>query len=605
MSTKKIILLLLVLLFAVFVRLYWGMFGGNIVGDEPFSYSVSTPSNLNDSGEVFKKKWNYFRLQANKVYKGRFLKEIFFKPYPGMLGKDLAMMYKSVKDDGHSNFYYSLFRIYNSGLDEFNPSFMKVFGILFNVFLMLFAFWVMFKLLRFILKEDKHIPLAMLIAFVNAGAISCTMFVREYQLQSIFFILATYIFTRIYYSIENKEELYNAWNLFLCTLGLTLFVLSAYYSEVYIAILGGCLLYKAWKEKRNDWIIALITVFIGHLILAKLLYWGFFNFIGTTDFPQDTPFNLERVWKRFLKNNGFMYKSVFYCPTLVFAIVAIALNFKKFKNFKETKYNFLLLPAALAAFWSYVIIFIGHLDYMRYVMAGYPIMAMAVIWLIVNLDSKIWSFLFGLLYIVYSLPLTLHFIPKPIASFVYFAHFNFAHMRPLLESDLPIYLKNDKNFPIYATSEVILYTKDDADVIIVSDMDYFTSKENPNDKFIVVTRIPEDFDKTNKKWYRIARKIQKQDLEDYCMFSGWHCFPITKKDYHKIEALMEPMDHEAEEAKLEAEEKAKGIDKKAKKADAAKKEQNVRDHMQDKNKTRAPMTKWDFYDAKPTTDDSD
>ena len=605
MSTKKIILLLLVLLFAVFVRLYWGMFGGNIVGDEPFSYSVSTPSNLNDSGEVFKKKWNYFRLQANKVYKGRFLKEIFFKPYPGMLGKDLAMMYKSVKDDGHSNFYYSLFRIYNSGLDEFNPSFMKVFGILFNVFLMLFAFWVMFKLLRFILKEDKHIPLAMLIAFVNAGAISCTMFVREYKLQSIFFLLATYILTRIYYSIENKEELYNAWNLFLCTLGLTLFVLSAYYSEVYIAILGGCLLYKAWKEKRNDWIIALITVFIGHLILAKLLYWGFFNFIGTTDFPQDTPFNLERVWKRFLKNNGFMYKSVFYCPTLVFAIVAIALNFKKFKNFKETKYNFLLLPAALAAFWSYVIIFIGHLDYMRYVMAGYPIMAMAVIWLIVNLDSKIWSFLFGLLYIVYSLPLTLHFIPKPIASFVYFAHFNFAHMRPLLESDLPIYLKNDKNFPIYATSEVILYTKDDADVIIVSDMDYFTSKENPNDKFIVVTRIPEDFDKTNKKWYRIARKIQKQDLEDYCMFSGWHCFPITKKDYHKIEALMEPMDHEAEEAKLEAEEKAKGIDKKAKKADKEKKEQTVRDNMQDKTKSRAPMTKWDFYDAKPTTDDSD
>ena len=68
---------------------------------------------------------------------------------------------------------------------------------------------------------------------------------------------------------------------------------------------------------------------------------------------------------------------------------------------------------------------------------------------------------------------------------------------------------------------------------------------------------------------------------------------------------MEPMDHEAEEAKLEAEEKAKGIDKKAKKADKEKKEQTVRDNMQDKTKSRAPMTKWDFYDAKPTTDDSD
>ncbi len=557
MSTKKLILVLLVLLFAVFVRVYWGLFGGNIVGDEPFSYSVSTPSNLNDSGEVFKKKWNYFRLKANTPYKGRFLKEIFFKPYPDSLGKDLKMMYVSTKDDGHSNFYYTLFRIYNSGLDDFNPSFMKIFGIFFNIALMVFAYFVMFKLLRFIIKEDKHIPLAMLISFLNAGAISCTMFVREYELQTIFFILATYIFTRVYYSIENKEKLYNWWQLALCTLGLTLFVLSAYYSEVYISLLGGFLLYKAWKARRTDWLIALVSIFIGHLILAKLMYWGFFNFIGTGDFPQDTPFNLKRVWDRFLKNNGFMYKSLFYCPTLVFGALAAGLNWKKFKSFKETKYNFLLLPALLAAIWSYIIIFIGHLDYMRYVMAGYPIMAMAIIWLIVNLDSKIWSCIFGLLYVAYSMPLTLHFIPKPIASFIYFAHFNFSHMKPLLESKLPIYLKNDKNFPIYATSEVILYTHDEAEVRIVTDMDYFTSKENPHDEFIIVTRIPEDFDKTDMKWNRIARKISKQELEDYCMFSGWHCFPTSKKDYHKIEALYEKMDHEAEEAKIEAEEAEK------------------------------------------------
>ncbi len=554
MSTKKIILLLLVLVFAVFLRVYWSIYGGKIVGDEPFSYSVSTPSNLNESGEVFKKKWNYFKLQANKTYEGRFLKEIFFKPYPGALGKDLKMMWKSVKDDGHSNFYYTIFRIYNVGMDDYNPTFMKLMGIFFNIFLMIFAYFVMFKLLRFILKEDKHIPLAMMISFINAGAISCTMFVREFQLQSIFFILSTYIFTRIYYSIENKEKLYNWFNLFLCTLGLTLTVLSAYYSEVYICILGGFLLYKAHKEKRTDWIITLICIYIGHLILAKLLYWGFFNFIGTSDFPQDTPFNLKRVWDRFCKNTGFIYKSVIYFPTIILGGTAIVLNLKKFKNFKDLKYNFLLIPTALAAIWSYVIIFIGHLDYMRYVMASYPVVALGVVWLIVNLDSKIWSFIFGLVYIIYSMPFTLHFVPKPIASFVYFVHFNYAHMQKLMESKLPIYFKNDKDFPIYATSEVILYTADDSKIQIVSDMDYFTSKENPNNEFIVITRIPEDFDKSDKKWERVERKIKKYDLEDYCSFSGWHCFPITKKDYNKIESLYETMDHEA----IEAQEKAEG-----------------------------------------------
>lgn len=542
----------MVLLFAVFVRVYWSLFGGNIIGDEPFSYSVSTPSNLNDSNEIFKKKWNYFRLQANKPYKGRFLKEIFFKPFPGMLGKDIAMMHKSVKDDGHSNFYYTLFRIYNSGLDDFNPAFMKIMGVFFNIFLMIFAYFVMFKLLRFILKEDKHIPLALLISFMNAGAISCTMFVREFQLQSIFFILTTYIFTRIYTSIENKEELYNNWKLFLCALSLTLFVLSAYFSEVYIAILGGVLLYKSWKAKRNDWIIALITIFIGHLILAKLLYLGFFNFIGSGDFPNE-PFDLKRIWTRFMKNNINMYHSLYYIPTLVLGAIAFALNFKKFKNFKETKYNILLFLALLASLWSYVIIYIAHLDYMRYVMAGYPVMALAIVWLIVNLDSRIWSLLFGLLYAIYSLPVTSVYIPSALLGRVDFVHFNFRHMNNLMKSKLPIYFKNDHYFPAYTTSEVILYTSDDADITIVTDMDYFTSKKNPNNEFIVVTRIPEDFDKTDKMYERIARKIGKQDLEDLCMFTGWHCFPIKKKDYHKIEALYEKMDHE----KIEAEEAEK------------------------------------------------
>jgi len=136
-----------------------------------------------------------------------------------------------------------------------------------------------------------------------------------------------------------------------------------------------------------------------------------------------------------------------------------------------------------------------------------------------------------------------------------------------MESDLPIYFKNDDKFPVYATSEVILYTADDADIQIVSEMDYFTSKENPNDKFIVVTRIPEDFDKTDKKWERIYRKIDSQELEDYCMFSGWHCFPVTKKTYYKIDKLYENMDHEKIEAEEEAKAKTEDKNKKAGKKD--------------------------------------
>ena len=138
-------------------------------------------------------------------------------------------------------------------------------------------------------------------------------------------------------------------------------------------------------------------------------------------------------------------------------------------------------------------------------------------------------------------------------------------MKPLLESKLPIYFKNDRNFPIYATSEVILYTPDNADVQIVTDMKYFTSKQNPHNEFIVVTRIPEDFSKDDKKWERVTRKIESQDLKDYCMFSGWHCFPIKKREYKKIEALYEPMDHEKIEAEEAEKEKLEGKDKKSKK----------------------------------------
>ena len=554
----------------LFIRFYWAIYGGNIVGDEPFSYSISTPSNVNDKGEIFKKKWNYFRLSANKTYKGKYLKEIFFKAHEGALGKDLKMMYVSTHDDGHSNFYYSLFRIYNCGLDEINPTFMKMFGIIFNIALCAFAMLVMFKLLRTILKEDRHIPLAMLITFFNTGAISCAMFVREYQLQMIFFILVSYIFVKIYDDIEKGEKLSSSFVVFLYSLVLALFALSAYFSEVYTAILGGVLLYKAYKNNRKDWLIALIVMYLGHFLIAKCLYLGFFNFFGSDDFPQE-PFNLKRIWDRFCTNNLFMYKSVFYFPVLVLTPIALGMYFKKHKTFKNTKYNMFLLLALLASIWSYIIIYIAHLDYMRYVMAGYPIMALAVVWLVINMNSKWWSLIFGFVFVVYALPITLHFIPKPIASMVYFVHFNYNHMKDLMESKLPVYFKNDNKFPIYATSEVILYTADDADVQIVTDMDYFTSKENPNDKFIVITRIPEDFDKTDKKFERIYRKINSQKLDDYCMFSGWHCFPVTKKTYYKIDKLYEEMDHE----KLEAEEKAKSEaegkigDQKSDKADSS------------------------------------
>lgn len=557
MSMKKLFLLLLVMLFALFARFYWSIYGGNIVGDEPFSYSISTPSNLNDKGEIFKKKWDYFRLSANKTYKGKYLKDIFFKAHSDSLGKDLKMMYITTNDDGHSNFYYSLFRIYNSGLDDMNPTFMKMFGILFNIGLCAFAMLVMFRLLRVILKEDKHIPLAMFITFLNAGAMSCTMFVREYQLQMIFFILVSYIFAVIYDAIERGEKLYSGFRIFLYSFALALFALSAYYSEVYTVILGGVLLYKSYKNNRKDWIIALILMYLGHFLLAKMLYWGFFNFIGSQDFPQE-PFDFMRIWKRIWKNCTFMYRSVFYFPVLILTPIALWYYHRVHKTFKDTKYNMFLLLAVLASIWSYIIIYIAHLDYMRYIMAGYPIMALAIVWLVVNLNTKWWSFVFGTIFFLYSLPFTLHFIPKPIASMVYFVHFNFGHMKELMKSDLPIYLKNDDKFPVYATSEVILYTSDDADIQIVSDMDYFTSKENPNDEFIVVTRIPEDFDKTDKKWQRIYRKISSQELEDYCMLSGWHCFPITKKTYYKIDKLYDEMDHEkieAEEAKENPHEK--------------------------------------------------
>jgi len=236
-------------------------------------------------------------------------------------------------------------------------------------------------------------------------------------------------------------------------------------------------------------------------------------------------------------------------------------------------------------------------------MAAFPIISLAIVWVIINLNSKIWSFIFWLVYIIYAMPLTLHFIPKPIQGMVSFAHFNYTHMRPLLESNLPIYLKNDRHFPIYATSEVILYTPDETEVRIITDMDYFTSKENPHDKFIVVTRIPEDFGKHKMKWIRIARKISKYDLEDYCMFSGWHCFPTSKKDYHKIEALYEEMDHDKIEAEIKEKEKAKGISKKEHNAYEEKKEQTVRENMQDKTDGYKPITKWDFYEKTATDED--
>lgn len=269
-SKYQFISILSVFVVLIGVRFFFISQKKSFYDDEGLSISIC---NRNEYGFWGK---NY---ELNHEYKGKELKEISLWDNPSVLDslRDVFHMHQYNRDTPHSNFYYSLLRLWFTGTKTGNLNYIVWRGCLLNILIFVVSFFFMMLLLKRFSESTLIVALSLFIAFINPASISLTVFLRPYELQQTFVIVLTYYVVCIFQSKEENNTIITKKNYIVGIFVLGLTMLSAYFNMIVIGLYG--LLIILYCIRKNDWNLLkfFIFLFIGGLIVAKLLYFDFGN----------------------------------------------------------------------------------------------------------------------------------------------------------------------------------------------------------------------------------------------------------------------------------------------------------------------------------------
>lgn len=236
--------------------------------DESFSITLSTfnaPS------------WNE-RFEDGVVYEGDELRRQAYTVSSGLagLGHDLFRMRMDSRDPPHSNLYYTFYRTALSGMDNWDTYKLLWRGCLLNLVFFAVSFGLLLQLARLIFAEDRStILLALLVAVLNPATLSCSLFVRPYQMQEALFIGMALMTVWYVLRIRAGQPCPGYGLFFAHALAICLCLLSGYFAFFYIPLLGLVLLYESLARHQQAYIPYFITLTFLGVLLGWSLYASF------------------------------------------------------------------------------------------------------------------------------------------------------------------------------------------------------------------------------------------------------------------------------------------------------------------------------------------
>ena len=324
--------------------------------DEPCTFAVSTSASELDKGIRFKKSWNDFAFRYGQEYSSQEIQRAFFLPRKSFsaIADDLSVLRDDNIDRQHPTLYYTIMRLWNSTLGEFEPHKYIKHARNFNLLLYLFSFFFMFKLLQSVKDDVRFISLGLFFAFVNSGSIMLDTMAREYSLMAAFFVLVTYISFLLSQTITTKSYI-KLDKLIVYPPVFSLFLLSGYYALVYAAIVFGvlfllCICYRRWNSFLKIFIILLLAC-----VYTLIFYPDYFDFSFHNEHYETVKSNAFVLfnWQKLIDKlptlkthldryifNGYVFSSV-----LIFALIPFL-----FPNWKGTLDCFLNKKVLLCVF---------------------------------------------------------------------------------------------------------------------------------------------------------------------------------------------------------------------------------------------------------------
>lgn len=146
----------------------------------------------------------------NKEYNAKEIKEAIFWNDPSLSGalSDIARLWKNNRDNPHTNLYYSLLRLWHIGfvMDSIDSIKSVIFrGVSLNFIFFFIEFYFLYLISRNIFNNTFGLVF-IAIATLNSAAISNTMFIREYAMQEMLFVI--FIYAVLYYL--EKFQVFNS-----------------------------------------------------------------------------------------------------------------------------------------------------------------------------------------------------------------------------------------------------------------------------------------------------------------------------------------------------------------------------------------------------------
>ena len=386
-ENKFKVCILIIFAIALTLRIYAICHKTSDLFDITSSFGCSTPNNLFRDEQEFKYYWSEIDFKSGENYTAEELKKALFENKTDLKSiiEDLITLHVTTIDTQHPNLYYTLFRIWNIGLDYSTPKSMMVRGCCFNLIFFSLSFFFMFKLLSLIWKDKRFILLGLFFAFVSTGSISNTLLVRSYQMFEAFTVLMLYLFLKAYDKINNKDFKFSVKDYFKYPLGFSLVLLTHYYSMILffilnVIILGKCIIVKNIRFLKSFCIMTALTVLA--VLLFCPLYFDNFLVIEHFDgvyklFKLKELFNYAYTLKLFEWWGISIFNNyLFYIVLFVFAIIKRSvLNLENFKTFELKRFGLIFLPVLI---FNYILMVISPFyepSSIRYVIESFPVIS--------------------------------------------------------------------------------------------------------------------------------------------------------------------------------------------------------------------------------------
>lgn len=352
------------LLGLIFLREFWIVSRAGLHIDESQSFILAAYNSKTLAQDVISTTGDQFR---NSMWFND-------KTITGML-TDLANIWHDNRDTPHSNLYYSLLRIWFTGISSSDFRFTLGWALQLNILFFCVSFTVLAALIHRLFKSHAITITGVIIAFIGAGTISNTIFARPYQLQETMFIVFLFV---SFIFIENQKR----GIAFLVSYGAisAVTLLTGYFSIPYVLLilfftLIYCLVVKqvTYKElAKSCSIVVLVSLIVGYLIYPKYMFvFGYRQteaLSKTSDFLNN--FRSSLLVFKFLGQNYFL-------PILM-VIVASAICAIKLIQRQYTKRQwFILFVLVSSVIWSLAIIYFAPYKTIRYMYPAIPIFALA------------------------------------------------------------------------------------------------------------------------------------------------------------------------------------------------------------------------------------